>query len=128
MSNVDTTIAMRPDKVQLMRGPSTKVEGLRMIRDEWRYDTDLKRLRCGTDQNRHGEFGTYNGGNHLIWVRVYKASHTELSNTFVRVLPPSRPKVDIDARVLDEGELVHCIEEDWWYIGDGVTLGGNKAK
>ena len=117
-----------PKMVLLTRGPSTQLHKLRrLIENEWAYETDTKRLRRGNASSQHGEVGMYTGGNFPIWVQVARALPSELNQTYVFVLPPSMPEADLRKMVLEEGRIVHCIEENWWYIGDGVTPGGNKA-
>ena len=105
-------------KVQLRRGPSDTAHTVVPIKDEWCYLTDTKRLIKGDGKTPGGLLDQYKGGPITLYM-----THQGWINP-----PHALTREWFANRVLEPGEIIYVEVEDWCYIGDGETPGGNKAQ
>lgn len=105
-------------QTKLRRGPSTTAHTFIPEKDEWCYCTDTKKLRKGDGKTPGGLEDQYKGGP----ISVYHPGFGWFSP------PHAQSHWQFNTRVLEPGEIVYVDDEDWCYIGDGETPGGNKAQ
>jgi hypothetical protein len=97
---------------------------------EWAWLLDTHELVTGDGVTPGYIRGQYKGGLLTIFGRFQAQIREGGDDIWLAwpALPLSVPDEIRQRTVFDEGEIIYCPEENWLYVGDGVTAGGWRAK